>query len=289
MPCEILAIMSDCCYYLPERGGRMKYRLIASDMDGTLLTTDKRISKRNLEAVRRYADSGGIFCLCTGRTIAGIKRYAEELALPFPIIAANGAVVALPDGRVLYEVNMSAHSAMTVYSVGAEMDLSMCIWAKERLYISRRDVYTNHYERVIGVEAQEIENVGDVIEKGVLKVIWFAEPERMPELYERLEKCCPPDTCWANSTERMIEFNDYKVSKATAMAFIGEKYGIDRENMLAIGDNFNDLPMLNYAGMSVAMGNAPEEVKKQSRFVTETNDNDGVAGAIEKFALDIGD
>ncbi len=267
----------------------MKYRLIASDMDGTLLTSDKRISAENLEAIRRYADKGGIFCLCTGRTVAGIERYAKELSLPFPIIAANGAVVALPNGEVLYEVSMSEASAMTVYGMGAEKNLSLCVWSKNRLYINRRDVYTNHYEKVIGVKAEEIANVEDIMKNGVLKVIWFSEPERMPELHGYLRECCPPDTAWANSTERMIEFNDIGVSKATAMAFVGEKYGIDRESMIAIGDNFNDLPMLAYAGLSVAMGNAPDEVKKQSGFVTDTNDNNGVARAIEKFVLNAGE
>lgn len=263
----------------------MTYRLAASDMDGTLLTRDKRISQRNAEAVRKTAESGCLFCLCTGRTMVGVKRYIDELGLSSPVIAANGAVVALPSGKVLYEIGMSGDSARALYKSGTELELTMCAWSKEHLYINRVDKYTDHYMEVIGIEAEMIEDFEAIVANGILKIIWYAEPERMPELHGFLEKNCPADTRWANSTARMIEFNDSRVSKATAMEFIGEKYGIDRSEMLAIGDNFNDLPMLMYAGMSVAMGNAPDEVKAKADFVTDTNDNDGVAKALERFII----
>ena len=263
----------------------MTYKLAASDMDGTLLTRDKHISKRNAEAARKTAEAGCLFCLCTGRTLIGVKRYIDELGLKSPVIAANGAVVALPDGEVLYEIGMSDDSARALYKSGLELDLTMCVWSKEHLYINRVDKYTDHYKEVIGVEAEMIEDFEALVSRGVLKIIWYADPSRMPELHGFLEKNCPEDTRWANSTARMIEFNHVRVSKATAMEFIGKRYGIDKSEMLAIGDNFNDLPMLMYAGMSVAMGNAPDEVKAKAAYVTADNENDGVAKALERFII----
>ncbi len=261
------------------------YRLIASDMDGTLLTTDKIITERNLSAIKRAVEKGCMFCLSTGRTMTGIKRYLGQLELTSPVIAANGAVVAMPDGEVIYEIGMSPESARTIYKYALELDLTLCVWSKERLYINRKDKYTDHYKKVIGIEAEFIGNFEDLVSDGILKIIWYADDERMPELHSFLGENCPADTRWANSTSRMIEFNDVRVSKATAMLCLGEKFGIKKEEMIAIGDNFNDLPMLEQAGMPVAMGNAPDEVKAQAAYVTDTNDNDGVAKAIERLVL----
>ncbi len=263
----------------------MKYRLVASDMDGTLLTTDKKISARNFEAIRRASEMGCLFCLCTGRTLVGISSYVKELGIDSPIISANGAVVAMPDGEILYEFEMSSESARTLYGYAKKLDVTVCLWSKNLLYANRIDRYVEHYEKVMGVKAELFDNIEPIVEKGVLKMIWYAEPERMPELHAFLQENCPKDNNWANSTPRMIEFNDVRTSKATAMAYIGEKYGIKQEEMIAIGDNYNDLPMLEYAGLSVAMGNAPDEIKEKSDFVTDTNDNDGVGKALERFVV----
>lgn len=262
----------------------MKYRLIASDMDGTLLTTDKRISQRNAAAIRAFTDMGGIFCLCTGRTLVGVAPYVKELGLDSPIISANGAVVAMPDGEILYEFGMSDESARTLYAYARELDLTVCLWSQNLLYANRTDRYVEHYKKVMGIDASIFDDIEPIVSQGILKMIWFADPERMPELHAFLNEKCPADNNWANSTPRMIEFNDVRTSKATAMAYIGEKYGISKDEMIAMGDNFNDLPMLQYAGLSVAMGNAPDEIKEKCSYVTDTNDEDGVGKAIERFA-----
>ncbi len=263
----------------------MKYRLVASDMDGTLLTSDKRISEKNLEAIRRIADMGCMFCLSTGRTVIAVKAYMEQLGLGFPVIAANGAVVAMPDGEILYEIGMSDESARIIFEYAKQLDLTLCVWSKERLFINREDKYTLHYKKVTGVKSEFIEDFETLVSDGILKMIWYADPERMPELHGFLRENCPSDTGWANSTPRMIEFNDARVSKATAMEFIGKRFGIEREEMIAFGDNFNDLPMLEYAGCGVAMGNAPDEVKAKADLIADTNDNDGVAKAIERLVI----
>ncbi len=265
----------------------MKYRLVASDMDGTLLTTDKKISERNYNAIRTASEMGCLFCLCSGRTPVGISSYIKELGIDSPIIAANGAVVAMPDGRILYELEMSDESARTLYRCANELDVTVCIWSKELLYANRCDAYIEHYKRVIGVDAEIFDDIEPIIARGVLKMIWFAEPERMPELHEFLNEHCPSDNGWSNSTSRMIEFNDVRVSKATAMEYLGKIYGIKREEMIAMGDNYNDLPMLRYAGLSVAMANAPDDIKAQCDFVTDTNDCDGVGKALERFVITV--
>ncbi len=268
-----------------RRNAYMNYRLVASDMDGTLLTHDKRISEGNLQAIRRAAEKGCIFCLCTGRTYVAVSSYVEQLGLDSPVICANGAVVAMPDGEILYEYGMSENSARILYAYAATLDLTVCVWSGNLLFANRFDKYVAHYTKVTNTTAELFEDIEPIIEKGVLKMIWYADPEKMPELHSFLGKNCPEDTGWANSTPRMIEFNDARTSKATAMAYIGEKYSIKREEMIAVGDNFNDLPMLRFAGLSVAMENAPDEIKAQCDYVTDTNDNDGVGKALEKFVL----
>lgn len=263
----------------------MSYKLIASDMDGTLLTSDKRITERTAEAIKKATEMCCLFCLSTGRTMVGIKRYIDELGLKSPVIAANGAVVAMPDGEVLFEVLMSDESARTLWNLGTESGLTICVWSKDKAYVNRIDKYIEHYENVLKIKSEVIDDIEPLIALGVLKIIWYDEPSRMPKIHEFLEENCPDDTRWANSTPRMIEFNHINASKATAMAFIGEKFKIEKEEMIALGDAYNDLPMLEYAGMSVAMGNAPDDIKEKCSEVTASNDDEGVAKAIEKYVI----
>jgi len=264
----------------------MKYRLIAADMDGTLLTDDKRITDRTADAVRRAGEAGVFFCLSTGRPLGGVRRYIEQLGLTTPAITYNGAVIVDPvTGAFIYEQGLEPEAAKEIWQLGMEFDTTIIVWSKERLLVNRIDDRVEKYKLISGVEPVIIDGVDCLAADGITKMLWYDEIDRINGLQDILPSrlTCPAN--FATSNPRFLEFFDHRVSKAAAMERLGEYLGVSREEMIAIGDGWNDLPMLRYAGLGVAMANAPDEIRAQCGHVTASNEEDGVALAIEKLIL----
>lgn len=264
----------------------MKYRLIAVDMDGTLLTDDKRITRRTEEAVRRTAAAGAYFCLCTGRPLGGVRRYLEQLELTTPTITYNGAVIIDPvSGQHIFERGLEPPAAAEIWWLGLDADTTICVWSHERLFVNRIDGRVETYKKISGAEPMIVADFDRLAGEGITKMLWYDEIERINELQERLPSLLINPVNYATSNPRFLEFFDSRVSKAAAMKFLGRYLGIDRSEMIAIGDGYNDLPMLEYAGLGVAMGNAPDDIKARCGFVADTNERDGVAQVLEKLVL----
>jgi Cof subfamily protein (haloacid dehalogenase superfamily) len=159
------------------------------------------------------------------------------------------------------------------------------IWAGNQLYVNELNKRTEKYAQLSGVKPQVYSDIKELISIGVSKVLWNDEIERINGFERRLNGLLSPSVNFHTSQPIYLEFVDQKVSKAIALEKMGEFYSIRREEMIAIGDGFNDLPMIEYAGLGVAMGNAPEEVKDAADYITRSNDEDGVAKVIDLFVL----
>jgi len=265
----------------------MQYKLIAADMDGTLLDSNKTISQKNLTAIRQALELGVIFTISTGRPVQGVQRYQETLQLETPIITYNGGVIVTPCGsEVLYQRNMEPESAAAVIRHGQDFDASMCIWADNKLYILREDERTIQYAKSAGgairIQGDEIK---EVIRRGIAKILWYDEPSKIEAFQETLRRTPLRNVVYCTSTPSFLEFVDHHVSKGQGLQFLGEHHGISAAEMIAIGDGMNDLTMLEYAGLGVAMENAPEAVKAAADVITASNEDDGVAQVIERFIL----
>lgn len=265
----------------------MQYKLIASDMDGTLLDLKRAISPENLAAIRKALDLGVIFTISTGRSMVAVKRYQEILQLKTPIITYNGGAIVMPDtGEVLYQKNLNPKAAARVIRRGRALKASMCIWSGNTLYILREDTYTMQYaERAGGATLLKRSEVRDVIQQGISKILWYDTEERLEKFQESLSKKPIEDVAYFTSSAVFLEIVDSGVSKGSALQFLGEYHGISAAEMIAIGDGMNDIAMLEYAGLGVAMENASDAVKDAADFVTGANVNDGVAQVIERFVL----
>jgi len=264
----------------------MAYRLIASDMDGTLLTSDKRITPVVEEAVRRCRTAGAVFCLASGRPLCGLKRYIDQLGLDTPVITCNGAVIMRPDGEVLYRHPMEPEAAREVIAFAKRFDVTFCVWSQERLFVNREDERTRHYKAHIPVEEMTVTNDWEpVISDGIDKILWHDEADRVLEFQRILDSEMESAVNYFTSNPRFLEFVDNRASKATALRHLAMLYSMSPGEMIAVGDGFNDLDMLSTVGMGVAMGNAPEEIKRRCGWTAPTNDEDGVAAVIERFIL----
>jgi Cof subfamily protein (haloacid dehalogenase superfamily) len=262
----------------------MKYKLLAVDVDGTLLNSRREITMPTKQRIQKAIDEGIVFTICSGRPVQGVKLITDQLEVDIPVIAYNGAMV-IAGGKVIFSCTMREEDVLQVERLGKEWGTTISIWAGNQLYVNKKNERTLKYAQMSGVKLQVYSDIQEPISKGVSKVLWYDEIERINEFERRLNGLLSPSVNYHTSQPFFLEFVDQKVSKAIALEKMGEFYGIRREEMIAIGDGFNDLPMIEYAGLGVAMDNAPAEVKNAADYITLSNDEDGVAKVIDLFVL----
>lgn len=264
----------------------MKYRLIATDMDGTLLRDDKSISSTNLAAIRDLMAAGGYFVISSGRPYPALEDYLSSLNPNAPLITYNGAKIVEPDsGKVLFEENMCPEDIVSVMANGDRRGHTVVIWSQDVLYgnmlDSRMKEYVNHTRIVPQLKPSDDE----LVKRGVTKILFADRKDRISRSEDEVPGWGLTGSSYARSTPLYLEFFSSKVSKASALERIGKLLKVSPEEMIAIGDGFNDLEMIDYAGLGVAMGNAPGKVKEAADYIAATNMEDGVAEVIRKFML----
>lgn len=260
----------------------MKYKLIATDMDGTLLSSKSEISERNTAAIRKAMDNGITVILATGRPIQGVRHFAAQLGIRGPVITYNGAVVAdSVTKEIMYEQGMTRDDAKLALRLGQEYDTTMCIWSRGQLYVNKLNDRAYDYMTISGVEPVLVTDFDSLIRQGITKILWYDDVEMIGRMPAEMATKGFRETSFCLSRPYFLEFFSSKVSKANAIAKLCEMYGITPEEVVAFGDAPNDLPMIEFAGLGVAMGNADECVKAAADMTTVTNDEDGVAVVIE--------
>lgn len=264
-----------------------KRKLIAIDLDGTLLTKEKRITEGNKAAIRKAMDAGVFVCIATGRAWPGARAFADEVKPNCAVITSNGAMIVDPGtGDILFERCLSKKDAAAVFALGRERDITQIVWCENRLYASKINELSDDYSRRFGkIPAVKIDSLEELGEADVLKILWYipggkADDVRLTVPTERLGQ-----VTIVTSDPNFLEFFSGLVSKAEAVRIIAERCGIRTDEAAAIGDACNDLPMLRETGFGIAMGNAAEEVKKSVDAITDDNEHDGVAKAIEEYVL----
>ncbi|MBQ2833208.1 MAG: HAD family phosphatase [Clostridia bacterium] len=272
-----------------------RVRLIALDMDGTLLLSDHHtVPQRNIDAIRR-ADALGIrVAISTGRMVEDASDFIRRYDLPCMIVAANGARACdapMPGGRMLYRCHLAPEDAHRALDILIPSGLMINGFEDGIVHtVGGEDGRKYHlvYRGLIKAQYGE-ESIRKAADRGIMKLFavgdgGFAgdvyDPRVEPVRHEILKAL--PHLQITSSAPANIEITSPQAGKGTALAHVAEHYGWTRENVMAMGDAGNDLNMLQYAYHSVAMGNASEEVLAACRYRTATNDECGVALMIEK-------
>lgn len=271
----------------------MAYKFMAVDIDGTLLDSKGNLTEETEKAIRLGIENGLVFTLSTGRPIQGVQKIIDRLNLDHPVITYNGAMVITgKSGEILYKCVMKAEDAKKVMKLGEEYQTSIMVWSNNRLFVNKLNERAYKYSSISGVQPILIENaehLEGIIEQGILKILWYDEVELIEKYEKEVSKHLSSDINVHTSQAFFLEFVDKNASKARAMEEIGKHFGISRDEMIAVGDGFNDLSMIEYAGLGVAMGNAKDEIKARADYVTLTNDENGLAHVIYKFVLGKGE
>lgn len=273
----------------------MNYKLICIDMDGTLLNEEKRVPEENIIAIKKAKELGVKIAITTGRIFTSSRYFAELIGVSGPIISSNGAYIREHDGEeeiekyilgkenalnileVLkkYDINTFFNTHLSIVTnkpmpngntyMEMNKELPKELQIKFFIYDDLRNGIENHHEEILKCICidKDVDKISE-IKKEILKIPNIEVVSSYPDNFEIMTK---------------------GVSKGRAVESIAKYYNIKREEIICIGDGENDLSMIAFAGLGIAMGNASDEVKAAAGYTTDTNENAGVAKAIERFIL----
>jgi hypothetical protein len=267
-------------------------RLLALDLDGTILTPDLRLSPRTRTAVAAALAAGVHVTIATGRMYRSTLRYALDLSLPGPLICYQGGYVRdMPaadgqPGELLLHRTMPAQAALAAIAWSRANGLDPHVNAGDRLVIERGPQAAADYERMAGIGAELVSDIAAAVDMPVTKVLAVGPPGLPDRLLAAGRAAFTGELEVTVSHPEYLEFMPLGVTKATGVAFVAERLGISMAETMAIGDQANDLEMLREVGLGVAMGDAPVAVRAAADVITSTLDRDGAAMAIERHVLD---
>lgn len=269
--------------------------MIGLDCDGTLLNDRKELTPYSRKVLLKAIEQGIVVLAATGRPASGIPKEVRELPGIRYALTANGArIVDLKENKILYEATMPFETAVRILDVFAKYDTYKEAFIGETGYTNAKDLANaEDYGLIPGMiqylreSRVPIPNVREKLlqmQKPVDKVqALFKNREEKEQAFLEVREI--PETEPTGALENNIEVNAYGVNKGLGLLKLGELLGITREEIMACGDGMNDLEMLREVGFGVAMENAVQPVKDAADYVTDSNENDGVAKAIVKFAL----
>lgn len=265
----------------------MKYNIFLSDFDGTLVRGDGTVSEKNKQAIAKYRAAGGVFAVVTGRALSSILPRLKELGLTDGLaVAFQGAVIAdAGTGKVIKAGGFSQEGAIRAIRALEAENHHIHIYTVDKFYCNRDDEPLHVYERICGIKAEIVEDepLSQMVEREglkIIKVLAMVEKEERDALAERLRKALGKDYYVTLSADFLVEIMPAGESKANAVDFLSEHYGVPIEQVAAIGDNFNDLPMILRAGGKFAVESGENELKKRATVVPACEE-DGVAVALE--------
>ena len=258
------------------------YKLIALDLDDTLLTAAKEISAQNIAALRRAVRAGVRVVLASGRTAEGMRFAAEAIGHRDYEISAGGAVVTDPNGRELYSNPVPPKTAKEIMAYAAQNNAYFQIFCGSDFYFISRTAYTDAYEKSCRFAGREDPGIMDWNEISTSKILIIDTQERINRMHADLAARFP-DVKAVFSQNGFLEIINAQANKGTALSYITRKLDIPKNQVIAIGDSEIDLPMLREAGLGVAVGNAREEVRAKADHITLTNEENGVAAVVNQF------
>lgn len=285
------------------------YRLLVLDLDGTVMGDDQRIRPAVREAVRSAQAAGVAVTLATGRAFESTLPFAHQLGITTPLICYQGGLIQNPvGGAVLYEATFpkalaheligwvaarerkpfrSLSQGLAPWEVSdgfsAQPGIEVTIYLDGVIYLDRVRHAPAFYERWFGLPIQRVTDLTAAVHADPVKSILIAHPAICDEILPELKETFAGKLQIVRSHPLFVEAIPPGVSKGRAMAWLAEHLGIPQEATIAVGDNENDLPMIEWAGLGVAMASAPPEVKAAADWIAPSVAEDGVAAVIERF------
>ncbi|MDR2553527.1 MAG: Cof-type HAD-IIB family hydrolase [Treponema sp.] len=264
-------------------------RLLALDVDDTLLRSDLSISYRTRNAIRKTEARGVTVALASSRAPASLEHFSALLGLNKRsgyLIANNGTVIEESrTGELIYEVKLSPEAALMIFDMADAEGFAVQIYDNDVLYISRTNEFAEYDQKITGLRQVVVENFRSMAAAGCHRMLIPGDPMLLTPL-ARILSTYADGASIRNTRPYLLEVLPPVADKGSALAFLADRLSIPREAVLAVGDSMNDESMLRWAGYSAAMVNADSRIKEIASLITErSNDEDGVADLIDRYIL----
>lgn len=267
----------------------MQYRLIVADMDGTLLNSRKEISPKTRDAINEYRKAGGLFTVATGRGLSTVENIAREILIDIPVILYNGAqVYDFINKKAIYEELLDKKAYKTALNILHELHITFLAYQGPHMWVEElSDTIVKHLQKeTIDIKNVSVASISDFPDHGIHKILTITDQNRFSEFQKLFSRTEIDSVRFVQSEINYFEILPEDVSKGHALKELAAHLDIQLSQIAAIGDHMNDIEMISVAGLGVAVANAHEELKKHARFITRSNDDDGVAYLIEMLLKD---
>jgi hypothetical protein len=272
---------------VPPQTRSWRPRLVAFDVDGTLLDDRQRLHEPVIEAIAAMRARGVQGCLVTGRMYRSVLRYARQLKFDAPIVCYQGAAVVDPaSDEVLMDTPLPNREALELVAYAKRERLHVQLYKNDRFYSQEYDEYTKLYAKIAGVEPVIVGSLEREFETSdATKAVIVAQAGVAERHVPAIAAMFADRAYVTRSLPEFIEVMNPHVDKGRALAIVAARLSLDMCDVMAIGDSWNDAPLLRAAGFAVAMGSAPPELRDAADAVVADVANDGVAEAIDRFIL----
>ncbi|MCA0150871.1 Cof-type HAD-IIB family hydrolase [Rossellomorea vietnamensis] len=267
----------------------MSYKMIVLDLDDTLLRDDQTISKRTKDALIQAQEAGVKVVLASGRPTQGMRWVAEELKLDHYgsyILPFNGSkIIDCKTNEEKYSRTLTAETAHSLYDISKREDVGILTYAEDAIIVEETNPFASIESDLTGLPVKVVPDFKEAITGPVVKALMLKEADHLAEVEKKLQAELDGELSVMRSKPFFLEFTQLGVTKGTSLDYLIKPMGIKPEEVMAIGDSYNDLTMIEFAGLGVAMGNAPDDIKEKADYVAAPNMEDGVAEVVETFVL----
>lgn len=263
-----------------------KIKLIAIDLDDTLLNSQLTISARNTAAIKAAMERGVAVAIATGRMYRSALPYAEELNLKLPIISYQGALIKeRTNGKILSHQAIPCTLARKIAQETEKLGYHLNAYVNDHILIKENTVEGEYYQTIANVPMNVVGSLVKNLSEDPTKLLVINEEENLNTLWEKLNKLYGSQLHLTKSKPDFLEITAKGAHKGYGVKFLADQLGIEQKAVMVIGDSYNDMPMFEYAGLSVAVANARADVQAKAHVITGSNEDSGVGQAIEEYVL----
>lgn len=268
----------------------MKYKLLVLDLDGTLTNKKKVITEHTRRTLIEAQERGVKIVLASGRPTYGVAPLADELELQkyegYILSYNGGEIIDWKTNELMYEKVLDPEVLPYLYQCAKDNDFAIVSYDGKYVLTEHPDDEYVLKEAILNVMTpKKVDNFLDAIQHPVAKCLIVGEPTRLAVLEKEMYEHLKDRMGVFRSEPYFLELVPKGIDKAQSLAVLLEEIGMTKDEMIAVGDGFNDLSMIKYAGLGVAMANAQEVVRQNADYITLSNEEDGVAAVVEKFIL----
>jgi Cof subfamily protein (haloacid dehalogenase superfamily) len=264
------------------------YKAVFIDMDGTLLRKDHTISPATKKILQQLTGNGILVVPISARPLHGMLHIIEDVfPKDNPVVSLNGSYI-YHNGAIVFEVAVSIPEAAAIHNEVSSFDATAMYYSRMEWFASDETAMVKKEQKITPVKIviqpfKKTTSHWEMHNIGVNKILIAGDKKLILDIEERLLAVHSGTLNIYKSQPAYLEVMHAHASKANAIRFLLNRHGIQQHETIAIGDNYNDKGMIEFAKMGVAMGNAPDEIKAVADYVTDTNNNDGVAKALQHF------